>query len=296
MQSDFESLSLNYLRIEKAIQFLESNFQRQPSLQEIAKSVHLSEFHFQRLFSDWVGISPKRFLQFLTKEYAKSLLKQPTNLLQVTYESGLSSPGRLHDLFVACEAVTPGEYKNNGALLNIEYGFHSTQFGECLLAVTDRGICGLDFVQDTGRDFELDSLRRRWFNADFQPNPERTGKLVEQIFGVSGEKKPPLHVFLKGTNFQVKVWEALLRIPFADVVSYEDIADYIGKPKAVRAVANAIGRNPVPFLIPCHRVIRKIGEWGGYGEGKARKQIIIGWEAASAGQPALDIQAKKMAT
>lgn len=281
--NDYSQSALDYKRIENAIQFLEQNFHRQPSLEKIAASAHLSEFHFQKLFSSWVGVSPKRFLQFLTKEYAKELLKESQNLLDVTYETGLSSPGRLHDLFVTCEAMTPGEFKDQGKGLCIEYGFHPSPFGETLLATTNRGICRLSFVKEDGREEELTALEKSWPNAELLESTSKTEKLANQIFTISynGSKKPqPIYLFLKGTNFQIKIWEALLKIPAGQVVSYEDVAEYIGKPKAVRAVANAVGSNPIPFIIPCHRVIRKIGEFGGYAGGTARKKALLGWEAA----------------
>ncbi|MCG8604434.1 methylated-DNA--[protein]-cysteine S-methyltransferase [bacterium] len=287
MSQNLSQDALDYKRIEAAIHFLEENFHSQPSLQEIAKSIHVSEFHFQRLFSRWVGISPKQFLQYLTKEYAKKLLhRSNNNLLDVTYESGLSSPGRLHDLFVHFEAVTPGEFKTQGQNVRIEFGFHPSPFGECFLATTPRGICALSFVK-RDRDTEIDDLRKIWENAELRENPDAASKVVSRIFASSNGHEPkPFHLFLKGTNFQIKVWEALLKIPFGAVVSYADVARYIGKPKAVRAVANAVGQNPVPFLIPCHRVIRKLGEFGGYGGGTARKKAMIGWEAAKS-QPAM---------
>jgi AraC family transcriptional regulator of adaptative response/methylated-DNA-[protein]-cysteine methyltransferase len=276
----FSQTSLDYERIEKAIQFLAENFHSQPSLKEIAAKIHVSEYHFQRLFSRWVGISPKRFLQFLTKEYAKTLLEKSINLLDVTYESGLTSPGRLHDLFVTCEAVTPGEYKAKGEGLEIAYGYHATPFGECMLAKTDRGICGLSFVQNDDRRPVFASLADRWQNAKLIENPDVTRPLIERIFNPSEEKNStPLLLVLSGTNFQIKVWEALIKIPMGAVVSYEDVAAHIGMPKASRAVGNAVGNNPVSFVIPCHRVIRKTAEFGNYGGGVARKLAILGWEA-----------------
>jgi AraC family transcriptional regulator of adaptative response/methylated-DNA-[protein]-cysteine methyltransferase len=276
----FSQTSLDYERIEKAIQFLAENFHSQPSLKEIAAKIHVSEYHFQRLFSRWVGISPKRFLQFLTKEYAKTLLEKSINLLDVTYESGLTSPGRLHDLFVSCEAVTPGEYKAMGEGLEIAYGYHATPFGECLLAKTDRGICGLSFVQNDDRRPVFASLALRWQNAKLIENPDVTRPLIQKIFEASeGKNSTPLHLVLSGTNFQIKVWEALIKIPMGAVVSYEDVAAHIGMPKASRAVGNAVGSNPVSFVIPCHRVIRKTAEFGNYGGGVARKLMILGWEA-----------------
>ena len=281
MQAEaFSQTSLDYERIEKAIQFLAENFHSQPSLKEIAAKIHVSEYHFQRLFSRWVGISPKRFLQFLTKEYAKTLLEKSINLLDVTYESGLTSPGRLHDLFVSCEAVTPGEYKAMGEGLEIVYGYHATPFGECLLAKTDRGICGLSFVQNDDRRPVFASLALRWQNAKLIENPDITRPLIQKIFKPSeGKNSTPLHLVLSGTNFQIKVWEALVKIPMGAVVSYEDVAAHIGMPKASRAVGNAVGNNPVSFVIPCHRVIRKTAEFGNYGGGVARKLMILGWEA-----------------
>jgi AraC family transcriptional regulator of adaptative response/methylated-DNA-[protein]-cysteine methyltransferase len=276
----FSQAALDYERIEKAIQFLADNFHSQPNLKEIADKIHVSEYHFQRLFSRWVGISPKRFLQFLTKEYAKTLLEKSINLLDVTYESGLTSPGRLHDLFVSCEAVTPGQYKSRGEGVEIAYGYHATPFGECLLAKTDRGICGLNFVQNNDRQPVFASLEDRWQNASLIEDPDATRPFVERIFDPSeGQKSTALHLVLSGTNFQIKVWEALIKIPMGAVVSYENVAAHIGMPRASRAVGNAVGSNPVSFVIPCHRVIRKTAEFGNYGGGIARKLAILGWEA-----------------
>lgn len=273
----------DYARVEQALAFLQKNYQRQPSLQEIAASISLSEYHFQRLFSRWVGISPKRFMQFLTKERAKELLSRSDDLLSVAYQSGLSGPSRLHDLFVNCEAVTPGEYKSQGAGLQIGYGFHQTPFGECLLATTPRGICALSFLHNSSPDQALADLQRIWQKAEMVEDLSRTEQLAEQIFRsrrqVEGQ---PLSLFLKGTNFQIKVWEALLRIPPGLVVSYETIAQAIGHPKSVRAVGNAVAHNPVQYLIPCHRVIRKMGEFGNYQAGIPRKMALLGWEAAQA--------------
>lgn len=276
----FSQAAIDYERIEKAIAFLIDNFHSQPGLGEIAARIHVSEYHFQRLFSRWVGISPKRFLQFLTKEHAKKLLEKSINLLDVTYEAGLTSPGRLHDLFVSCEAVTPGEYKAKGRGLEITYGYHATPFGECILATTDRGICGLNFVQNEARAPALANLCARWENATLTENPDVTRSIVERIFNpLTRQRSIPLHLLLNGTNFQIKVWEALIRIPMGAVVSYEDVAAHIGMPRASRAVGNAVGRNPVSFVIPCHRVIRKTAEFGNYGGGKARKLAILGWES-----------------
>jgi len=269
---DYNQLSEDYTRVEQAIRYLEANAHRQPDLREVAESVHLSEYHFQRLFTRWAGISPKRFLQFLTKENAKALLEN-TNLLDATYSAGLSSPGRLHDLFVKCEAVTPGEYKLKGAGLRIAYGFHPTPFGECLLAATERGICFLAFVTDGGRAAALKAMKADWQNAEWVEDPRQTEPHVKAIFSPSS--KTPISLHLRGTNFQIKVWEALLRIPSGHVTSYEDLAARTGNPSAARAVGNALANNPVAYLIPCHRVLRKVGDFGNYRYGQARKKAML---------------------
>ena len=275
-----EQLSQDYDRIEKTIQFLEDNFHRQPSLDEIADHANLSEFHFQRLFSRWVGISPKRFLQYLTKEYAKKLLNNSHSVLTTAYDAGLSGPSRLHDLMVACEAVSPGEYKTGGNGIMIAFGFHPSPFGECLLAVTKRGLCSLSFVQSGNAEDLVHGLAQKWRNATINFEPDQTAPLADRIFNFDANKpQVPLHLYVRGTNFQIKVWEALLKIPLGRAVSYSDLARHIGLPKAARAVGNAVGRNPIPFLIPCHRVLRKIGEFGNYGEGPTRKKAILAWEA-----------------
>jgi AraC family transcriptional regulator, regulatory protein of adaptative response / methylated-DNA-[protein]-cysteine methyltransferase len=281
--SDFTQLSEDYARIEQAIRFIEANADRQPTLEEVAASIHLSEYHFQRLFTRWAGISPKRFLQFLTKESAKQLLKR-TNVLDAAYSAGLSSPGRLHDLFVQCEAVTPGEYKTKGAGLAIRYGFHHTPFGECLLATTDRGICFLAFVNDENHGAALDELKKDWENADLGESPAATRPYVERIFNRDDHPNDsPLTLHLRGTNFQLKVWEALLRVPPGEATSYEALAARIGQPSAARAVGSAVAHNPVAYLIPCHRVLRKVGEFGNYRYGPARKKAMLLRESSYAG-------------
>jgi AraC family transcriptional regulator of adaptative response/methylated-DNA-[protein]-cysteine methyltransferase len=275
----------DYERVEQAIRFVEDNAFRQPPLAEIAAAAGLSEYHFQRLFSRWVGISPKRFLQYLTKEHAKQMLARSDTVLNTAYGAGLSGAGRLHDLLVSCEAVTPGEYRRQGADLNIDYGFHPSPFGECLLANTDRGLCNVTFVQQTGREPVLADVRRQWPLAVIRHRPRRTATLAAQVFPFGPAHSPaPLHLHVKGTNFQIQVWEALLRIPLGKAVTYEDIARHIGIPRGARAVGNAVGRNPIPFLIPCHRVIRKTGVLGHYGGGPARKKAILGWESARAAE------------
>jgi AraC family transcriptional regulator of adaptative response/methylated-DNA-[protein]-cysteine methyltransferase len=278
---DYRQSSADYRTIEEAIHYLERNAQRQPDLKEVAAAVGLSEFHFQRLFTRWAGISPKRFLQFITKEHAKELLDRSSNLLDTTVQVGLSSLGRLHDLFVTTEAVTPGEYKSRGAALTVRYGLHPTPFGKCLLAVTDRGICHLGFVQTT-EGAAVDELVSRWQQAEMVEDSRATASLVEPIFDLGQRLDQPLRLHLRGTNFQLKVWEALLRVQAGAVTTYSQIAERIGEPRAARAVGSAVGANPVPVLIPCHRVIRAIGEFGNYRYGAARKLALLGWEFSQA--------------
>lgn len=271
----------DYRRIEKAIEFLAENYHQQPRLDEVARSVNLSEFHFQRLFRRWAGISPKRLVQFLTLEHAKQALEESRSVLDAAYDAGLSSPSRLHDLFVTTEAMTPGEFKAKGAGLEIAYGYHPSPFGECLLAVTERGICGLGFVREGDRKQALEDFKQRWPAAEFRENPEKTRSYMDGIFNAKKRNGAhPLKLLLMGTNFQIKVWEALLRIPSGAVVSYEDLARRVGKPSAARAVGGAVGQNPISFLIPCHRAIRKMGITGDYHWGAARKKAILAWEAA----------------
>lgn len=297
-------LSQHYRLIEEAIQYIEANVQRQPELEEIASAIGLSEYHFQRLFTQWTGISPKRFIQFLTKEHAKDLLARSENLLETTHRVGLSSLGRLHDLFVTTEAVTPGEYKSGGAGLTIHYGIHSTPFGKCLIAATERGICHLGFVQ-TSEGSAIDNLVTDWTQAKMIEDYKATAPLIARIFPdaspfgddatrLSATPKTcagfdtttlvntPLKLHLRGTNFQIKVWEALLNIPTGAVTTYEHLAAQIGNPKALRAVGTAVGHNPIAYLIPCHRVIRKSGEFGNYRYGSARKKVLLAREYVTA--------------
>jgi AraC family transcriptional regulator of adaptative response/methylated-DNA-[protein]-cysteine methyltransferase len=275
--ANLNQLSEDYSRIAKAIRYIEANVPRQPGLNELAAHVGLSEYHFQRLFTRWAGLSPKRFLQFLTRENAKTMLAQSSNLLDATYAAGLSSPGRLHDLFVQTEAVTPGEYKSRGAGVNIVYGFHPTPFGECLLALTGRGICFLAFI-DKDHSSALEILRRSWCNAALTEAPTRTAPVVERIFspGAGGS----LRIHLRGTNFQIKVWEALLTLPPGHVTTYQALAEQVGSSNAARAVGNAVAHNPIAYLIPCHRVLQKTGRFGNYRYGPTRKKAILCREMA----------------
>ena len=268
MESTTE-LSQHYQLIKQAIQYIEANVQRQPELDEIASAIGLSEYHFQRLFTRWAGISPKRFMQFLTKEHAKELLARSENLLDTTHQVGLSSLGRLHDLFVNTEAVTPGEYKSHGAGLTIRYGLHPTPFGECLIATTERGICHLSFVQ-ASEGHTIDTLVADWKQAKMIEDYNITAPLIARIFpdistrlsatpetdSAFYKADQRLRLHLRGTNFQIKVWEALLNIPTGSVTTYEHIAAQIGNPNALRAVGTAVGHTPIAVLVPCHRVIR----------------------------------------
>ena len=271
----------DYSRVEKAINYLEENFQEQPNLQELADHLNMSSFHFQRVFRRWAGISPKRFLQFLTIEHAKKVLDENKSVLDATYDAGLSSPGRLHDLFVTIDAITPGEYKTKGMGLEIAYGMHPTPFGECLLAVTERGICGLNFINGESRQGTVAALQQQWEGARLKEDNQETKHYLEKIFATTPpDDNPATRLFLKGSNFQIKVWAALLRIPFGSVCSYGDVAAHLDQPGAARAVGNAVAANPVAYIIPCHRVIRNIGVFGDYRYGSARKKAMIGWEAA----------------
>jgi len=279
--SNYKQSSEDYLRIEQAILYLEDHYKDQPSLEEVAANIGLSEYHFQRLFTRWSGVSPKRFLQFLTKEGAKELLDQSENLLDTTHQVGLSSLGRLHDLFVTTEAVSPGEYKSHGEGVTIRYGLHASPFGKCLVAVTERGICHLGFTQ-TSEGAAIDNLVADWKNARMIEDNRGTAPLIEPIFDIKYRGKP-LNIHLRGTNFQLKVWEALLKIPTGVVTTYEGLAQRIGQPAATRAVGTAVGHNPIAVLIPCHRVIRKVGEFGNYRYGALRKKALLAYESALSG-------------
>lgn len=274
MKSDYE-------RIAAAIRFIERNAPDQPSLADIASALGLSAFHFQRLFQRWVGVSPKRFLQFLTVQHAKQLLEQSRSVLDTTYEVGLSGPARLHDHFVSLEAVTPGEYKTRGSGLRIGYGIQPSPFGSMFLATTPRGVCWLSFLSDEPVERELASLKRFWQGAELYPDKEGTGAVAEKIYSRRKNANGSLSLLVKGTNFQINVWKALLSIPPGLLCSYSQVARAIGNPSASRAVGRALAVNPVAYLIPCHRVIRKVGIPGDYRWGYIRKKALIAWEAAN---------------
>lgn len=278
--ADLVNASRDYERIARAIEFIRGHAEQQPTLAEIAAAVNISEFHLQRLFTNWAGLSPKRFLQVLTVEHAKKLLQQSTDLLSTSHEVGLSGSSRLHDLFVTLEAVSPGEYKTRGQGIEIRYGFHPTPLGECMIGQTDRGICCLEFVTGGNPLEKLEHLRKNWKNAVLREAPAETALSVERIFTRNPPDRASLNVLVKGTNFQVKVWNALLRIPAGQITSYSAIAEWIGHPRATRAVGTAVGANPVAYLIPCHRVLRGDGSLGGYHWGLTRKCACLIRESA----------------
>lgn len=277
---DLNTAARDYARIEKAIRFLDARFQDQPELAEVARAVGLSDYHFQRLFRRWAGVSPKRFLQVLTAAHARELLRRQS-VLDSAHASGLSGPGRLHDLTLQIYAATPGELRRGGDGLEIRHGFHATPFGECLLALTARGVCALRFVDGGGRAGALRELQAEWPQARLRASPSETARVVGRLFTRAG-RGAPLTLHVAGTNFQVRVWEALLRIPPGAVTSYEQLAALARRPNAARAVGSALARNPVALLIPCHRVIRKTGAFGEYRWGETRKRAVLGWEAAHA--------------
>lgn len=273
----------DYDRIAEAISFIVSRVNSQPGLEEIARHLHLSPFHFQRLFSRWAGVTPKKFLQVLTVERAKQLLSESKPLLEVSDSLGLSSSSRLYDHFVHLEAVTPGEYKLGGAGLTIEYGLHDTPFGKALIATTPRGICSFAFLERTEIDGHLAGLQKKWPHALLHENRQRTLAVIKSMFGEEMKLNRPLSLHVSGTNFQISVWKALLQLPPATVTSYSKVATAIGHPRSARAVGLAVGANPVAFLIPCHRVIQQSGKLGGYHWGETRKQAIHAWESARDG-------------
>ena len=278
--------SINYQRIADAINYIRLNFKEQPNLDEVAEKVNLSPFHFQRMFTEWAGISPKKFLQYLSVEYAKGILKEKqATLFDAAFETGLSGTGRLHDLFINIEGMTPAEYKNGGKALTINYSFAESPFGNILVASTTKGICYLAFADDKEEAFS--QLRAQFPNATYHQVVDMTQQNALFIFKKDWSKLSTVKLHLKGTAFQLKVWEALLHIPMGGLYTYGALAQNIDQPNASRAVGSAIGDNPVAFLIPCHRVIKSTGEFGQYHWGATRKSAIIGWEAAQVNKIAI---------
>lgn len=270
----------DYAKVEKALRFLQERAAQQPSLAEVAAEVGLSEFHFQRLFQRWAGVSPKRFLQYLTLQEAKRLLRESRSVLEASLEVGLSGSGRLHDLFLSLERMTPGEYKTQAAGLRLGWGVADTPFGPALFAGLDRGLCGVDFLLDDGADGALARLRDRWPGARLEAVPALARHHAEALTARLEGHPSPLGLVLKGTPFQLQTWEALLRIPQGHALSYGDLANLGGMPGASRAVGTALGQNPIAVLIPCHRVIQSTGACGDYRWGGTRKQALLAFERA----------------
>jgi AraC family transcriptional regulator of adaptative response/methylated-DNA-[protein]-cysteine methyltransferase len=269
---------INFNRIAEAISYIKANFKTQPGLEEIADKVNLSPFHFQRLFSEWAGTTPKRFLQYISIGYAKEMLKENQSLFDTALETGLSGTSRLHDLFVNIEGMTPGEYKNGGENLHINYSFAESPFGNIIVASTSKGICHIAFYDD--ENIALANLQHQFPAAQYQQILDKEQQNALYIFSHDWSKLHQIKLHLKGTDFQLKVWEALLKIPMGKLATYGNIAKQLQNPNASRAVGTAIGDNPVAFLIPCHRVIQSSGALGGYHWGVNRKTAMIGWEAA----------------
>ncbi len=278
-QSSDTQEKLDYERIAKTIDYIRTHFTEQPDLETLAAHVNLSPFHFQRLFTDWAGVSPKKFLQYTSLQYAKQLLKeQQASLFDTAHETGLSGTSRLHDLFISIEGMTPGEFKNGGESLEIAHSISETPFGKILTASTSKGICFMAFIDN--EDKGLADLQAYYPNASFLAQMTDMHEAALAIFSKDWSSLPTVRLHLKGTAFQMKVWETLLKIPFGKLSTYGQIAGNIGSPSASRAVGTAIGSNPISFLIPCHRVIQSSGHFGGYMWGPTRKTAIIGWEAA----------------
>ena len=280
MNEGMLSHSQQYQMIAQAIRYISSQAHHQPSLKDISEQVNLSEYHLQRVFTDWAGVSPKRFLQFVTKEYALVALKKSQDVLSVALDSGLSGAGRLHDLMVTCEAMSPGEIKSHGKGLTIEYGSCMTPFGQAFIGWTIRGICHLEFC-DGDYDSKVSSFTLLWQNADLSPNNEKARELSKQIF-CTEPKARKLHLLIRGSNFQLKVWEALIKTSSSQILSYSQLAQLAGSPKAQRAVGSALAANSIGYLIPCHRVIRESGDAGVFRWGQERKLAIQAWEAGVA--------------
>ena len=273
----------DYEVVKRTLAFIHENWREQPSLEAIAAEAQLSPIHLQRLFTRWAGLSPKAFLQAVTLDHARSLLRDSASILDTAYEVGLSGPGRLHDLFVTHEAMSPGEWKARGAGLTIRYGFHPSPFGRALVMITDRGLAGLAFTDEPGGMDAFEDMSSRWPNAHYVEDSDATAPYAARVFDPKRwDPKEPLRVVLIGSDFQVRVWQALLRIPMGCAVTYSSIAEKLGQPTASRAVGAAVGRNPISFVVPCHRALGKSGALTGYHWGLTRKRAMLGWESGKA--------------
>ena len=277
-----EKQTHDYDLVKHTLAFISENWREQPSLETLADQAGLSPTHLQRLFTRWAGLSPKGFLQAVTLDHARGLLRDSASILDASYELGLSGPGRLHDLFVTHEGMSPGIYKAHGRGLNIQYGFHDCPFGRALILITSEGLAGLAFADHGKEKSALADMTARWPEATYVENQQATAAYAKRIFE-SERWKPdqPLKIVFIGSDFEIRVWETILRIPFGKASTYSDIASHIGKPKAARAVGSAVGKNPISFVVPCHRVLEKSGGLGGYHWGLTRKRAILGWEAGA---------------
>jgi AraC family transcriptional regulator, regulatory protein of adaptative response / methylated-DNA-[protein]-cysteine methyltransferase len=280
MEQDHTSNLDDYERVRAVLANLTENWRDQPSLEDLARPVGMSAEHLQRVFSRWAGLTPKAFLQALTLDHARAMLKDSASILETSLEVGLSGPGRLHDLFVTHEGMSPGAYKTKGAGINISYGFHPSPFGLALVMVTAQGLCGMGFSDQGSEAASLEDMQRRWPNAQYTEDSAKTAPYAARIFAPGKWRDgQPLRITFIGSDFEIRVWEKLLKIPMGRAVTYGDIATSIDKPKAARAVGAAVGRNPISFVVPCHRVIGKSGDITGYHWGLTRKRAILGWEA-----------------
>jgi AraC family transcriptional regulator of adaptative response/methylated-DNA-[protein]-cysteine methyltransferase len=278
---EFDGAASDYEIVQRAIAYVTEHFRDQPEVETIARAAGIDARTLTELFRRWCGLSPKVFLQSVTLDYARRVLRESPNILEASYEVGFSGPGRLHDLFVVHEAMSPGEWKTGGEGLTVYYGFHPSPFGFALVMTTERGLCGLAFTDRGGEQAALDDMRGRWPNARYAEDSARTAVHAQRIFDAKLWKPDtPLRVVLIGTDFEIRVWETLLSIPMGGATTYSDIAKKLGKPSASRAVGAAVGKNPVSFVVPCHRVLGKSGKLTGYHWGLTRKRAMLGWEAA----------------
>ena len=273
-----KDLTVNYYRIEKAVSYLTANFRLQPDLDLIAEKVNLSPFHFQRMFLDWVGLTPKKFVQYLTLEHLKEQIQQTQNVIEAAGIAGLSSQSRVYDLFINIEGVSPQQFKSAGVGLEIVYGYHATPFGMCFIAVTERGVCDFHFIDEDSKRDEYRLFSQKWHFATLNHRPDLTQTYVQKIFRPGSADKEKLNLLVQGTDFQIKVWQALVNIPFGSVQTYKQISNQIGYPNSIRSVATAAGKNPILYFIPCHRIICNNGDVGNFSYGRVRKQAMIAWE------------------
>ncbi|TYC54170.1 methylated-DNA--[protein]-cysteine S-methyltransferase [Rhodobacterales bacterium] len=290
LTSDPEPISVgaeaaeNYKVVKKTLERITRDWRDQPSLEQLAREVGLQPIQLQRVFSRWAGLTPKQFLQAITLDHAKALLRDSTSVLDTSFEVGLSGSSRLHDLFVTHEAMTPGDYRNRGAGLEIAYGFHPSPFGQVLVMATEKGLAGMGFADEGGEAEALEDMSRRWPAARFVSDPKGTARYARRVFDpAEWQQDQPLNIVMIGTDFEIRVWQALLKIPMGRATTYSDVAEAVGKPSASRAVGTAVGRNPISFVVPCHRVLAKGGSLGGYHWGLTRKRAILGWECGLSG-------------